>query len=80
MYRQLFEMRLDRVRAVLDDLDGDGDGKVDGDTSGSRGIRRELVNAERDKLNELYREAKISDEIRRSIALTLDLNDRQREP
>jgi CPA1 family monovalent cation:H+ antiporter len=71
VYRQLFELRLERVRAVLDDTDGDG-----GSTAPRTGrIRRELVRAQRAKLDELYQNRKISDEIRRSIALTLDLQD-----
>jgi hypothetical protein len=37
------------------------------------GLRQELVRAQRDKLAELYRTGKISDEIRRSISLSLDL-------
>ncbi|HEY0937961.1 MAG TPA: Na+/H+ antiporter [Trebonia sp.] len=72
VYRQLFELRLERVRAVLGDPGGDGPA----DTSG---FRAELVRAQRDKLGELYRDGKISDEIRRSIAGTLDLQDRRRE-
>jgi Na+/H+ antiporter len=68
VYRQLFEMRLERVRAAL------GDGGEDGaaDTSG---FRRELVRAQRDKLAELYRNGEISDNIRRSISRTLDLQE-----
>ncbi len=69
VYRQLFELRLERVRAVLDDTGGDGG------AASSSAIRRELVRAQRAKLDELYRNRKISDEIRRSIALTLDLQD-----
>jgi CPA1 family monovalent cation:H+ antiporter len=72
VYRQLFELRLERVRAVLDDIGGDGNG---GEVPQAGGIRRELVRAQRAKLDELYRNRKISDEIRRSIALTLDLQD-----
>ena len=71
VYRQLCELRLDRVRAVLDDTGGDSNGGV----PSTSGIRRELVRAQRAKLDELYRTRKISDEIRRSIALTLDLQD-----
>ena len=44
VYRQLFEMRLDRVRAALGDGDGDG-----GRTSTSI-LRAGLVRAQRDKL------------------------------
>jgi CPA1 family monovalent cation:H+ antiporter len=68
VYRQLFELRLERVRAALDD---DGDGSVPHTST----LRHELVRAQRAKLDELYRNRKISDEIRRSIALTLDLQD-----
>jgi len=71
VYRQLFEMRLDRVRAALGDTDGDG-----GRPSTS-GFRAELVRAERDKLAELYRGGKISDDIRRSISRSLDLEERR---
>jgi NhaP-type Na+/H+ or K+/H+ antiporter len=72
VYRQLFEMRLERVRAALGDTDSDGPA----DTSG---FRAELVRAQRDKLAELYRVGKISDEIRRSISRTLDLQERRRD-
>jgi Na+/H+ antiporter len=72
VYRQLFEMRLERVRAALGDTDGDG-------PADHSNFRAELVRAQRDKLNELYQAGKISDEIRRSIAHTLDLQERRRE-
>jgi CPA1 family monovalent cation:H+ antiporter len=70
VYRQLFELRLERVRAVLDDTGGE-----DGSVPRTSGLRQELVRAQRAKLDELYRNRKISDEIRRSISLTLDLQD-----
>jgi Na+/H+ antiporter len=69
VYRQLLELRLERVRAALGDDDG-----ASGAPSAS-GLRRELVRAQRAKLEELYRNRKINDEIRRSIALTLDVQD-----
>lgn len=72
VYRQLFEMRLERVRAAL----GEADGEKPADTSG---LRAELLRAQRDKLSELYRSGKISNEIRRSISRTLDLQERRRE-
>jgi Na+/H+ antiporter len=72
VFRQLFEMRLDRVRAVLGDTDG-ADGVPD-----TSGFRTELVRAQRAKLAELYRDRKISDEIRRSISRSLDLQERRR--
>jgi Na+/H+ antiporter len=73
VYRQLFEMRLERVRAALGDTDGE-DGPAD-----TSGFRAELVRAQRAKLAELYRGGKISDEIRRSISSTLDLQERRRD-
>ena len=69
VYRQLFELRLERVRAALGDDDGDGT------VPHTSGLRHELVRAQRVKLDEMYRNRKINDEIRRSIALTLDLQD-----
>ena len=63
VYRQLFELRLDRVRSVL----GDGDDPAD-----TTGFRHELVLAQRKKLAELYAKGKISDDIRRTISRTLD--------
>ena len=72
VYRQLFELRLERVRAAL------GDDDADSVAPRTSGIRHELVRAERAKLDELYQNGKISDEIRRSIALTLDEQDGQR--
>ncbi len=66
VYRQLFELRLDRVRSLL------GDGDDPGDTSS---FRHELVRAQREKLEELYRKGKISDDIRRTISRTLDLQE-----
>jgi CPA1 family monovalent cation:H+ antiporter len=70
VYRQLFEMRLERVRAALGVAVGDG-------PADHSGFRAELVQAQRDKLAELYRAGKISDEIRRNIARTLDLQERR---
>ena len=64
VYRQLFELRLDRVRSLLSDDDED---PVD-----TTAFRRELVRAQRDKLAQLYAKGKISDEIRRTIARSLD--------
>jgi hypothetical protein len=63
VYRQLFELRLDRVRSLLSD---------DEDAPDTSGFRRELVRAQREKLAQLYAKGKISDEIRREIARTLD--------
>ena len=73
VYRQLFELRLERVRAALGDDDDNAGGN--GGAPRTSGIRHELVSAQRAKLDELYRNRKINDEIRRAIALTLDLQD-----
>jgi Na+/H+ antiporter len=68
VYRQLLEMRLDRVRVALGDVSED-------DVVDTVSLRQELVGAERDKLAEMYRKGEISDEIRRSISRTLDLQE-----
>jgi Na+/H+ antiporter len=77
VFRQLFELRLDRVRAILGELDGDSDGE-DTTVPKNNRVRAELIKAERDKLNELYRNGKITDDIRRTIARTLDLQEGRR--
>jgi monovalent cation/hydrogen antiporter len=66
LYRQLFELRLDRVRVALGDASAD-------DVPDIGGPRHELVRAQRDKLAQLYRDGEISDDIRRSISRSLDL-------
>jgi Na+/H+ antiporter len=68
VYRQLFEMRLDRVRVALGDASED-------EVVDTAGLSRELVRAERDKLARMYSNGEISDEIRRSISRTLDLQE-----
>jgi len=68
VYRQLLEMRLDRVRVALGDASED-------DVVDTAGLSRELVRAERDRLAELYRHGEISNEIRLSISRTLDLQE-----
>jgi Na+/H+ antiporter len=72
VYRQLFELRLDRVRAALGDTDDEGHVPASGE------FRAELVRAQRDKLEQLYRDRKISNEIRLSIAHSLDLQENRR--
>jgi CPA1 family monovalent cation:H+ antiporter len=76
VYRQLFELRLDRVRQALGDLDGDTE--ESGETTQHSNFRAELAQAQRDKLDELYRSGKITDETRRKISLGLDLQARGR--
>lgn len=68
VYRQLLELRLDQVRVRLGDASEE-------DVVDTGRIRRELVRAQRDMLNELYDGGKISDQVRRSIAGTLDLQE-----
>jgi Na+/H+ antiporter len=68
LYRQLFEMRLDRVRAALGDV-----GEEDVPDTGE--LRHELMRAQRDKLAQLYRDGKISDDVRRAISRTLDFQE-----
>jgi monovalent cation/hydrogen antiporter len=68
LYRQLFEMRLERVRVALGDVSAD-------DVPDTSGPRQELVRAQRDKLAQLYRDGEITDDIRRSISRTLDLQE-----
>ncbi|MBO0876042.1 MAG: Na+/H+ antiporter [Pseudonocardia sp.] len=72
LYRQLFEMRLDRVRAALGE-DAHGGALEDG--AGHHDFRAELLRAQRDKLAELYRDGKITDDVRRSISRTLDMQE-----
>jgi len=72
VYRQLFEMRLDRVRAALGDGSGDAAAQ---DGEGHHDFRADLMRAQREKLAELYRDGKITDDIRRSISRTLDMQE-----
>lgn len=68
LYRQLFEMRLERVRVALGDASAD-------DVRDTSELRQELLRAQRDKLAKLYRDGKISDDIRRSISRSLDIQE-----
>jgi hypothetical protein len=58
-------MRLERVRVVLGDASAD-------DVPDTSELRTELLRAQRDKLAELYRDGRISDDIRRSVSRSLD--------
>jgi CPA1 family monovalent cation:H+ antiporter len=71
VYRQLFELRLDRVRAALGDTD-------DGHVPATSAFRAELGRAQRAKLDQLYQDRKINDETRRVIARSLDLQEGRR--
>ncbi|MDR8412181.1 Na+/H+ antiporter [Nonomuraea sp. 3-1Str] len=80
VFRQLFELRLDRVREVLGDLDGDGDG-ADADAGAEShhvGLRRELIRAQRDKLRHLYRKGVIGADTMRKLDHELDVEERRR--
>ncbi|MFD1932615.1 MULTISPECIES: Na+/H+ antiporter [Nonomuraea] len=69
VYRQLFELRLDRVRSILDEEDERPEmGK----------LRKELVKAQRDKLGQLYRKGRIGARTQRKLLHELDLEDRRR--
>ncbi|MFI6323182.1 Na+/H+ antiporter [Nonomuraea sp. NPDC050556] len=65
VYRQLFELRLDRVRAVLDDSE---------ESPAPKGwLRKELIKAQREKLHQLYRKGRISADTMRKLGHELDL-------
>jgi Na+/H+ antiporter len=76
VYRQVLELRLDEVRATLDEENQD-DGSQDdaGAAVDAAGLRREVVQAERDKLAELYRSGEIGNATRQSISRALDLEE-----
>ncbi|WP_147268990.1 Na+/H+ antiporter [Sphaerisporangium album] len=76
VFRQLYELRLDRARAVLDDEDGDGQGARG--ESGSRWLRKQLAHAQRDELDDLYAKGKISAATQRHLIHELDLEERRR--
>ncbi|PZG53000.1 Na+/H+ antiporter [Spongiactinospora gelatinilytica] len=79
VFRQLFELRLDRVRALLDQ-DGDGpdaDRASPASATPGRGLRRELITAQRSKLHELYASGTIGADTLRRIGHELDLEDRR---
>jgi Na+/H+ antiporter len=68
-FRHLYEDRLERVRAELDD-------EPDEDRLADAGmVRREIVRAQRDKLRRMYHKGKISADTRRVVGRRLDLED-----
>ncbi|NUO97790.1 MAG: Na+/H+ antiporter [Nonomuraea sp.] len=75
VFRQLFELRLDRVRAILDEKDGAE--RADPEV-GYVGVRRELIGAQRNKLHELYRHGIIHAETLRELDHELDVEERRR--
>jgi CPA1 family monovalent cation:H+ antiporter len=64
MYRQMLELRMDRARRMA----GDEDAEVQDTTE----FRAEIARAQHGKLDQLYRDRKITDEMRRSIARSVD--------
>jgi CPA1 family monovalent cation:H+ antiporter len=69
-FRQLYEDRLERVRAALDGEPGE-DGLTDAGV-----VRRAILRAQREKLRSLYRKGKIGMDTRRAVSRRLDLEDR----
>jgi CPA1 family monovalent cation:H+ antiporter len=69
-FRQLYEDRLERVRAALDDEPVE-DGLTDAGV-----VRRAILRAQREKLRSLYRKGKIGMDTRRAVSRRLDLEDR----
>jgi len=69
-FRQLYEDRLERVRAALDE-ETEENGLTDAGM-----VRREILRAQREKLRSLYRKGKIGMDTRRAVTRRLDLEDR----
>lgn len=69
-YRQMFELRLERVRAQLDD-----DDDAERELPDTRALRAELTRAQREKLNALYRKGRIGAETLRRVGAELDFED-----
>jgi CPA1 family monovalent cation:H+ antiporter len=68
-FRQLYEDRLERLRAELDE-------EAEEDRLADAGmVRREIVRAQRNKLRRLYRKGKISAGTRRAVGRRIDLED-----
>jgi CPA1 family monovalent cation:H+ antiporter len=78
VFRRLLELRLDRVREILDEEEGDGAGDASSGGSGTRWLRKQLAHAQREKLDELYEKGKISAGTQRHLVHELDLEDRRR--
>jgi CPA1 family monovalent cation:H+ antiporter len=68
-FRHLYEDRLERVRAALDD-EPEEEGLTD-----AAMVRREIVRAQREKLRGLYRKGKIGTDTRRAVSRRLDAED-----
>ncbi|GAB3979674.1 Na+/H+ antiporter [Actinoallomurus acanthiterrae] len=66
-YRQIYEDRIDRIRAELDEEEEEVTDAV--------GLRRELVRTQRERLRRLYHKGRISAEVMRAVDRWLDLDD-----
>ena len=71
-----YGFRRDRFSAWLD---GGDDGSIEARSRDVQRLRRELLNAERDAVNELRRSGAISEEVARRVARDLDLEDARLE-
>jgi CPA1 family monovalent cation:H+ antiporter len=70
IYRELYEDRLERIRALLHDDEVD-----EASVAESRRLRREVRKVQREKLIRLYRKGKISAETWRAVNRRVDLED-----
>jgi CPA1 family monovalent cation:H+ antiporter len=71
MYRQMLELRMDRARRMADDADGEIHDTAE--------FRAEVALAQHAKLDQLYRDRKVTDEMRRSIARSIDIQAGRRD-
>ena len=73
-FRQMLELRLERIQGRLKEERGEAEPEENAIASRGR-VRTDLVNAQRDKLDALYRKGKIGAETRRRISRELDFED-----
>jgi monovalent cation/hydrogen antiporter len=71
-----YDFRRNRFSAWLDGAD---DGSIEARSRDFQRLRRELLNAERDAVNELRRSGEISEEVARRVSRDLDLEDARLE-
>jgi CPA1 family monovalent cation:H+ antiporter len=71
-----YGFRRDRFSAWLD---GGDDGSIEARSQDFQRLRREMLNAERDAVNELRRSGEISEEVARRVSRDLDLEDARLE-
>jgi monovalent cation/hydrogen antiporter len=75
--RGLYRFRTDRFRARFDDAD---DGEIELRSQDYQRLRRELLDAEREALEELRREGIITEQVLQGIVRDLDLEDLRLDP